>query len=99
MTGNSQNGPTVHFSHEISRMHSKLCNFLTKLLQSLYNKKYCTFSRLFWSPAGFRREARCARICEICCLTVDENLYRCKYKALENIQMTSRETLKKFYSR
>ena len=42
MTGNSQNGPTVHFSHEISRMHSTLSNFLTKHLQSLYNSEYGT---------------------------------------------------------
>ena len=38
MTGNSQNGRTVHFSHEISRMQCKLYNFLTKLFQSLYNR-------------------------------------------------------------
>ena len=40
MAGNSQNCPAVHFSHEISWMHSKLCNFLTTLLQSLYNIKH-----------------------------------------------------------
>ena len=37
MAGNSKNCPTVHLSQEISRMHGKLSNFLTKLLQSLYN--------------------------------------------------------------
>ena len=38
MTGNSQNCRTVHFSHEISRMQCKLYKFLTKLLQSLYDR-------------------------------------------------------------
>ena len=32
MAGNSQNGPTVHLSHELSRMHGKLCNSPKKLL-------------------------------------------------------------------
>ena len=27
MYGRSQNGPTVNFSREISRMHRELCNF------------------------------------------------------------------------
>ena len=36
MAGISLNCPTLHFSHEISQMHGKQCNFLTKLLQSLY---------------------------------------------------------------
>ena len=31
MADNSQNGPTVHFSQGISRMHGKLCNILTRL--------------------------------------------------------------------
>ena len=44
MAGNSQRCPTGHFSHEISRMEGKLCNFLTKLLQSLYYAyKWTTF--------------------------------------------------------
>ena len=34
---NSQTVQIMHFSHEISRMQSKLCNFFTKFLQSLYN--------------------------------------------------------------
>ena len=32
MAGNSQNDPTVHFSHEISRFNGELRNFLRKLL-------------------------------------------------------------------
>ena len=41
MADNSQNCPTVHFSHKISRMHGKLCNILRKRLQSLYNTLQC----------------------------------------------------------
>ena len=34
MAVNSQNGPTIHFSHEISWMHGKLWNFPMKLLSA-----------------------------------------------------------------
>ena len=46
MAGNSQNCPTVHFSHGHSRMHGKLGKVLTKRIQSLHNGEYYTVDSL-----------------------------------------------------
>ena len=48
-----------------------LCGYMERGLEyiTFYVKKKQkngTFSSLFWSPAGSRRAARGARICEIC---------------------------------
>ena len=57
---------------EIRRGISLICQNTTMRLYGawirvyhvLYSKSYCTFSGLFWSPAGSRQATRCARLCE-----------------------------------
>ena len=71
MTGNSQNGPTVHFSHNISQMHGELFNFLTKpLLACHFTNHYTICYYKQWTNGLTRRRTLTIQLFEYRCTVV-----------------------------